>query len=130
MDVTMINKNNIKETRVTRGEIYYAQLENAVGSEQGGIRPVVVVQNDVGNHFSPTIIVAAMTSQDKTNIPTHVELDTSGTGLEKYSTILLEQIRTIDKSRLKQKAGKLKPEFIEQLDHAIKVSFGLVSNRI
>ena len=117
--------NNIKENRISRGEIYYVDLGKVIGSEQGGIRPMVVVQNDTGNHFSPTVIMAAMTSRDKTNIPTHVSLDTTGTGLEKYSTILLEQVRTIDKKRLGKKAGKLKPEFVNQLDTAIKTSFGV-----
>jgi len=120
-----MRNNNISENRVSRGEIYYVDLGEVIGSEQGGIRPMVVVQNDVGNHFSPTIIMAAMTSREKNKLPTHVELDTSGTGLEKYSTILLEQVRTIDKDRLRSKAGKLKPEFIAQVDHALAVSVGL-----
>jgi len=117
--------NNIKENRISRGEIYYVDLGEVLGSEQGGIRPMVVIQNDTGNHFSPTVIMAAMTSREKNKLPTHVELDTSGTGLEKFSTILLEQVRTIDKERLKNKAGKLKPEYISQVDHALAVSVGL-----
>jgi len=119
--------NNIRENRISRGEIYYVDLGEVLGSEQGGIRPMVVIQNDKGNHFSPTVIMAAMTSKTKNDIPTHVELDTSGTGLEKFSTVLLEQVRTIDKKRLQKRAGKLKPECIEQVNHALKVSFDLIS---
>ena len=119
------NTNIISNKRVSRGEIYYMDLGIVLDSEQGGNRPWVVVQNDVGNYYSPTVIMAAMTSKTKNNIPTHVELDTSGTGLEKYSTILLEQVRTVSKNRLGKKAGKLKPEFVNQLDTAIKTSFGV-----
>ena len=121
----MIDNKNINENRISRGEIYYVDLGTVLGSEQGGIRPMVVIQNDTGNHFSPTVIMAAMTSQEKNKLPTHVSLDTAGTGLEKFSTILLEQVRTIDKERLQKRAGKLKPEFIAQVDHALAVSVGL-----
>ncbi|MBQ1183339.1 MAG: type II toxin-antitoxin system PemK/MazF family toxin, partial [Clostridia bacterium] len=93
---------------VKRGDIYYADLSPVIGSEQGGIRPVLIVQNDVGNKFSPTVIAAAITSQrDKTNLPTHIKVDADGCGLSKDSIVLLEQIRTIDKQRLKEKMGSL-----------------------
>ena len=93
---------------VTRGDIYYADLSPVVGSEQGGIRPVLIVQNDIGNKFSPTVIAAAITSQrDKTKLPTHIQLHADETGLAKDSIVLLEQIRTLDKRRLKERMGKL-----------------------
>lgn len=89
---------------VKRGDIYYADLSPVVGSEQGGIRPVLIVQNDVGNRFSPTVIAAAITSQkDKSNLPTHIEVDAGHCGLAKDSIVLLEQVRTIDKRRLREK---------------------------
>ena len=111
---------------VKRGEIYYADLSPVVGSEQGGIRPVLIVQNDVGNRYSPTVISAAITSQkDKTNLPTHIELNASKCGLAKDSIVLLEQIRTIDKRRLKEKMGRLDDGSMNQIDSALSISFGL-----
>ena len=111
---------------VKRGEIYYADLSPVVGSEQGGIRPVLIVQNDTGNRHSPTVIAAAITSQTgKAKLPTHIELAASCCGLPKDSVILLEQIRTLDKSRLKEKMGHLDDKTMHMVDEAISVSFGL-----
>lgn len=111
---------------VKRGDIYYADLSPVVGSEQGGIRPVLIVQNDVGNKFSPTVIAAAITSQrDKTNLPTHIRVDADGCGLSKDSIVLLEQVRTIDKQRLKEKMGSLDTGSMNKIDQALSVSFGL-----
>jgi len=108
---------------VERGEIYYADLNPVVGSEQGGIRPVLVIQNDVGNKFSPTVIVAAITSNtEKARIPTHIMVESEG--MFKKSVILLEQIRTIDKSRFTKKIGKLSEEDMKRVDEAIKISMG------
>jgi mRNA interferase MazF len=112
---------------VRRGDIFYAQLNPVVGSEQGGTRPVLIIQNDIGNQYSPTTIVAAITSQiNKAKLPTHVEISADRSGLEKDSVILLEQIRTIDKSRLKQKVSFLDEETMLKVNHAIEVSLGLV----
>ncbi len=111
---------------VKRGDIYYADLSPVIGSEQGGIRPVLIVQNDVGNKFSPTVIAAAITSQrDKTNLPTHIKVDADGCGLSKDSIVLLEQVRTIDKQRLKEKMGSLDTGAMNKIDKALSVSFGL-----
>ncbi len=111
---------------VKRGEIYYADLSPVVGSEQGGIRPVLIIQNDVGNRFSPTVIAAAITSQhDKANLPTHISVDAEGSGLQKDSIVLLEQVRTIDKRRLKDKMGSLDHDSMGRVDRALSVSFGL-----
>ena len=111
---------------VKRGDIYYADLSPVVGSEQGGVRPVLIVQNDIGNKYSPTVIAAAITSQKtKSNLPTHIELPARSTGLQKDSIVLLEQIRTIDKHRLKEKMGKLDDNSMEMVDEAIGISFGL-----
>ena len=111
---------------VKRGDIYYADLSPVVGSEQGGIRPVLIVQNNVGNKFSPTVIAAAITSQrDKTNLPTHIRVDADGCGLSKDSIVLLEQVRTIDKQRLKEKMGSLDLSSMNKIDKALSVSFGL-----
>jgi len=111
---------------VKRGDIFYADLSPVVGSEQGGIRPVLVVQNDVGNKYSPTVIAAAVTSQiNKANMPTHIEIDAQSGGLSKDSVILMEQIRTIDKERLRDKIGRLDDELMSQVDNAIAISFGL-----
>ncbi len=111
---------------VKRGDIYYADLSPVVGSEQGGVRPVLIVQNDVGNKFSPTVIAAAITSQrDKTNLPTHIKVDADGCGLSKDSIVLLEQVRTIDKQRLKEKMGSLDVNSMNAIDKALSVSFGL-----
>lgn len=111
---------------VKRGDIFYADLSPVVGSEQGGTRPVLVIQNDVGNKFSPTVIVAAITSQiNKAKMPTHIEISANDFGLAKDSVILLEQIRTIDKRRLKEKIGKLSDELIKHVDEALGISFGI-----
>lgn len=113
---------------VHRGEIYYADLSPVVGSEQGGVRPVLIVQNDVGNKFSPTVIAAAITSQkDKANLPTHIAVDAQDSGLMKDSIILLEQVRTLDKHRLREKMGRLDRNSMNRVDQALSVSFGLRS---
>ncbi len=111
---------------VKRGEIYYADLSPVVGSEQGGLRPVLIVQNDVGNKYSPTVIAAAITSQSgKTNLPTHIKVTAEGCGLAKDSIVLLEQVRTIDKQRLKEKMGILDTGSMSMVNKALSVSFGL-----
>lgn len=111
---------------VKRGDIYYADLSPVVGSEQGGIRPVLIVQNDVGNKFSPTVIAAAITSQRfKTNLPTHIHVDAQGCGLSKDSIVLLEQVRTIDKRRLKEKMGNLNEVDMSRVNKALSISVGL-----
>lgn len=111
---------------VKRGDIFYADLSPVVGSEQGGVRPVLVVQNDVGNKFSPTVIISAITSQiNKAKLPTHIEITADEYGLAKDSVILLEQVRTIDKKRLKERIGRLDDELMERVDNALTVSFGL-----
>ncbi|MDE5772040.1 MAG: type II toxin-antitoxin system PemK/MazF family toxin [Ruminococcus sp.] len=111
---------------VKRGEIYYADLSPVVGSEQGGIRPVLIIQNDVGNKYSPTVIAAAITSQrDKTHLPTHIEVQADKCGLVKDSIVLLEQIRTIDKKRLKDKMGELDLRSMNKVNTALSISFGL-----
>lgn len=111
---------------IKRGEIYFAQLNPVVGSEQGGIRPVLVVQNDIGNQYSPTTIILAITSQiNKAKLPTHVEIDALTYGLEKDSVILAEQIRTIDKTRLKQRIAVLQDETMLKVDKALLISLGL-----
>ncbi len=110
---------------VKRGELYYADLSPVVGSEQGGVRPVLIVQNDVGNKYSPTIIAAAITSQlDKAKLPTHIQIPAEQYGLPKDSVILLEQIRTIDKKRLKEKIGELPPNMMSRVNEALLVSLG------
>ena len=111
---------------VKRGEIYYADLSPVVGSEQGGMRPVLIVQNDTGNRHSPTVIAAAITSQmGKAKLPTHIELTARGCGLNRDSIILLEQIRTLDKSRLRERMGRLDESTMSAVDNALSVSFGL-----
>ena len=111
---------------VKRGDIFYADLSPVVGSEQGGIRPVLVIQNDIGNKYSPTVICAAITSQiNKAKLPTHVEIIATNYELVKNSVILLEQIRTIDKKRLKEKICNLDKNLMKEVDKSIKVSFGL-----
>lgn len=113
---------------VKRGDIYYADLSPVVGSEQGGVRPVLIVQNDIGNRYSPTVIAAAITSQiDKTKLPTHIELSSRDCGLSKDSIVLLEQIRTIDKKRLKERMGRLDEDSMSQVNRALQVSFGLAT---
>ncbi len=119
------------DTNVRRGDIYYADLSPVVGSEQGGVRPVLIVQNDTGNRHSPTVIVAAITSQmGKAKLPTHIELAAQSYGLPKDSVILLEQIRTLDKRRLRERMGRVEGDIMEQVDAAIAVSFGLQRNRL
>ncbi|MBQ7573918.1 MAG: type II toxin-antitoxin system PemK/MazF family toxin [Clostridia bacterium] len=111
---------------VKRGDIYYADLSPVVGSEQGGIRPVLIVQNDVGNKYSPTVIAAAITSQiNKAKMPTHIELTAKEYGLNKDSVVLLEQIRTIDKRRLRERIGRLDEGLMSRVNNAISISFGL-----
>lgn len=111
---------------VSRGEIYYADLSPVVGSEQGGVRPVLIIQNDRGNRFSPTVIAAAITSRtDKPDLPTHIPIDPSRCGLTRNSIVLLEQIRTIDKRRLREHMGHVDDRLMNQIDSAIAVSFGL-----
>ena len=112
--------------QVKRGDIYYADLSPVVGSEQGGIRPVLIIQNDVGNRYSPTVIAAAVTSQlNKSKLPTHIEIDAMKYGLPKDSVILTEQIRTIDKKRLKEKIGHIDEELMTSVNDALFVSFGI-----
>ncbi len=112
---------------IKRGELYYADLSPVVGSEQGGIRPVLVVQNDVGNKYSPTVIAAAVTSKiNKAKLPTHIELPSSSYGLVRDSVILLEQIRTLDKKRLKERIGELNEATMSKVDKAILISLGFV----
>lgn len=111
---------------VKRGDIFYADLSPVVGSEQGGIRPVLIVQNDVGNKYSPTVIASAITSQiNKAKLPTHIEISAQDYGLAKDSVILLEQIRTIDRKRLREKIGHLDDELMEKVNEALIISFGL-----
>ena len=111
---------------VKRGDIFYADLSPVVGSEQGGMRPVLIVQNDTGNKHSPTVIAAAITSQTgKARLPTHIELNAQSVGLSRDRVLLLEQVRTIDKSRLRERMGKLDDTTMTKVDNAIAVSFGL-----
>lgn len=110
---------------IRRGELYYADLSPVVGSEQGGVRPVLVVQNDVGNKYSPTVIAAAVTSKlSKARLPTHIELSAADYGLTKDSVVLLEQIRTLDKRRLKERIGLLGDDVMRRVDMALKISLG------
>ena len=111
---------------VHRGEVFYADLSPVVGSEQGGVRPVLIVQNEIGNRHSPTVIAAAITSRlDKTRLPTHINIRAVDTGLAKDSVVLLEQIRTIDKRRLKERMGELDAPSMSQVNNALEISFGL-----
>ena len=111
---------------VKKGDLYFADLSPVIGSEQGGVRPVLVVQNNVGNKYSPTIIVAAVTSQkNKAQLPTHVSIDAAGIGLSKNSVVLLEQLRTIDKSRLRERIGTLNQELMPDVNEALGVSLGI-----
>ena len=110
---------------VKRGELYYADLSPVMGSEQGGVRPVLVVQNDVGNKYSPTVIAAAVTSKiDKAKLPTHIELSAREYGLSKDSVVLLEQIRTLDKTRLKERIGQVSADKMRKINEALLVSLG------
>ncbi|AGB40302.1 growth inhibitor [Halobacteroides halobius DSM 5150] len=112
---------------VKRGDVYYADLNPVVGSEQGGIRPVLVIQNDIGNKYSPTVIIAAITSKiEKAKLPTHVEIDGSKCDLKCDSVVLLEQIRTIDKRRLKRRVTRLNSEMVARVDEALQISLGLI----
>ena len=112
---------------VKRGDIYYADLSPVVGSEQGGVRPVLIVQNDVGNNYSPTVIAAAITSQqEKSRLPTHISVNGNQCGLSKDSVVLLEQVRTIDKQRLKERMGNLSTNDMNKINKALTVSFGLI----
>lgn len=111
---------------IKRGDIFYADLSPVIGSEQGGVRPILIVQNDVGNRYSPTVIAAAITSQiNKAKLPTHIEIDSKEYGLTKDSVILLEQVRTIDKRRLREKIGHLDHERMKGVNEALYISFGL-----
>ena len=113
-------------TVVKRGDIFYADLSPVVGSEQGGVRPVIVIQNDIGNKYSPTVIIAAITSQiNKAKLPTHVEISSEDYGLNKDSVVLLEQIRTLDKRRLKEKIGHMTDEDMQKVNDALLISVGL-----
>ncbi len=116
----------MKALNIRRGDIYYADLSPVVGSEQGGIRPVLIVQNNVGNRYSPTVIAAAITSQQsKAKMPTHIPLHANTSGLTKDSVVLLEQVRTIDKRRLKEKMGSVDDASMSAVDNAISISLGL-----
>lgn len=111
---------------IKRGYLYYADLSPVVGSEQGGVRPVLIIQNDIGNKYSPTVIVAAITSQiNKAKLPTHIEISANEYGLNKDSVILLEQIRTIDKKRLREKIGCLDKNMMVKVDNSLQISLGL-----
>ena len=114
---------------IRRGDIYYADLSPVVGSEQGGLRPVLIVQNDVGNRYSPTVIAAAITSKlGKAKLPTHIDIYAGHDGVQKDSVVLLEQIRTLDKRRLREKMGHLDEDTMHRVDRAISVSFGLTDS--
>ncbi len=118
---------SVNSVLVRRGDIFFADLNPVVGSEQGGVRPVLVVQNDVGNKYSPTVIVAAVTSQiNKSKLPTHVEIGALGNGLNKDSVVLMEQLRTIDKKRLKERIGRVDDEIIAQVNEALTISLGII----
>ncbi|MEE1130008.1 MAG: type II toxin-antitoxin system PemK/MazF family toxin [Caryophanon sp.] len=117
-----MNANNVK-----RGDVFFADLSPVVGSEQGGTRPVLIIQNDIGNRFSPTVIIAAITAQiQKAKLPTHVEIDAKKYGLERDSVILLEQLRTVDKARLTDRITHLDDTMMKRVDEALKISVGLV----
>ena len=115
-----------RDPMVSRGDLFSACLDPVVGSEQGGIRPVLVIQNDVGNRYSPTVIVLAITGQvNKARLPTHVPVNAEGTGLQKDSVILAEQIRTLDKRRLRDRIGTLAPEVMDRVSAALRISLGV-----
>ncbi len=114
---------------VKRGEVFYADLSPVVGSEQGGVRPVLIVQNNVGNKYSPTVIAAAITSKtDKTKLPTHIPLEARTCGLQRDSIVLLEQVRTIDKTRLRERMGAVDSGDMRRIDEALQISFGLATS--
>ncbi len=117
----------MKPVIVKRGDVYFADLSPVVGSEQGGVRPVLILQNDIGNRFSPTVIVAAITAQiQKAKLPTHVEINAEKYGFERNSVILLEQIRTIDKQRLTDKITQLDEPMMQQVNKSLQISLGLI----
>ena len=119
-------RNENEFIQIHRGDIFYADLSPVIGSEQGGLRPVLIVQNDIGNKYSPTVIAAAITSRlGKTKLPTHIDIYADQVGLVKDSVILLEQIRTLDKRRLKEKMGHLDGDIMQRVNAAISISFGL-----
>ncbi len=121
-----ITKERMLAMNVKRGDIYYADLSPVIGSEQGGLRPVLIVQNDIGNRYSPTVIAAAITSRmSKAHLPTHIDIYAEEVGLSKDSVVLLEQIRTLDKKRLKEKMGHLDDTVMHHVNTAISISFGL-----
>lgn len=112
---------------VKRGDVYFADLSPVVGSEQGGFRPVLIIQNNIGNRFSPTVIVAAITAQiQKAKLPTHVEIPASADGMERDSVVLLEQIRTLDKQRLTEKITHLDDDLMKRVNDALQISLGLI----
>lgn len=112
---------------VKRGDVFYADLSPVIGSEQGGVRPVLVVQNDVGNKYSPTIIISAITSQiNNAKLPTHIEISATDFGLNKDSVVLLEQIRTVDKRRLRDKIGHFDEDLMDKVNEGLLISFGLI----
>ena len=118
---------SVSKVIIKRGDIFYADLSPVIGSEQGGVRPVLIIQNDIGNRYSPTIIVVAITSQiNKAKLPTHVEIKSSDYGLPKDSVLLLEQIRTIDKRRLEEKIGHVTDDIMEKVNEALLISLGLI----
>ena len=120
----------VRHMNIKRGDIFYADLSPVVGSEQGGLRPVLIVQNDIGNRYSPTVIAAAITSRlGKTKLPTHIDIYASEVGLAKDSVILLEQIRTLDKKRLRERMGHLGEDVMSKVNSAISVSFGLADEQ-
>lgn len=123
---------NFVDTSVKRGDIYYADLSPVVGSEQGGVRPVLIIQNDTGNRYSPTVIAAAITSQTgKTRLPTHIDLPVDQScGLSRDSVVLLEQVRTLDKKRLRERMGHVEENVMNKVDTAIAVSFGLPHDQL
>src|SRR5699024_5425278 len=124
--LTAFSDRGVRHLIVQRGEVYFADLSPVVGSEQGGIRPVLILQNDIGNRFSPTVIVAAITAQiQKAKLPTHVEINAKRYGFDRNSVILLEQIRTLDKQRLTDKITKLDKHMMEKIDKALEISLGL-----
>jgi mRNA interferase MazF len=117
----------VKPVEVKRGYIFFADLSPVVGSEQGGVRPVLVIQNDIGNRYSPTVIIAAITSQiDKAKLPTHVEINAAEYNLDRDSVVLLEQIRTLDKQRLQKKIAELDDRIMSRVDEALRISLGLI----
>lgn len=117
----------VNDLVVKKGDIFFADLSPVIGSEQGGVRPVIVIQNDIGNKYSPTVIVAAITSQiNKAKLPTHVEIRAGEHGLNKDSVILLEQLRTVDKRRLRERIGRMEGDAMEKVNEALVISLGII----